>query len=178
MRIAIILLNWNGKKDTLECLHSLTHLTYQHYKVIVADNGSTDDSIQSISSLYPDVILIDNKKNLGFAEGNNRAITYALNNHFDGLLLLNNDTIVDPSLLDAFVSTAQKHPKAILGAKVYLYSQRDTLDHFGGSWNPHKAHFDLVGHRQQEDHTSWEHPFEIDYICGCALFLQRMPSKK
>lgn len=170
MHIAVILLNWNGKKDTLECLCSLKNLEYEHYTVIIADNGSTDGSLQAISFLYPNVTVIDNKKNLGFAEGNNRAISYALDRGFGALLLLNNDTVVDPLLLKAFMATLQEHPKAILGAKVYLYSQKETFDHFGGCWNLYKGQFDLVGHRKQEDHSSWETPFEIDYVCGCALF--------
>jgi GT2 family glycosyltransferase len=170
MHIAIILLNWNGKKDTIECLESLKGLTYKNYTVIIADNGSSDDSLTMLSSLYPQHLFLDNQANLGFAEGNNRAILYALEKGFDALLLLNNDTVVDPSFLTAFVDLAAKHPKSILGAKPYLYSTPTHFDHFGGYWNPEKGSFDLVGNRLQEDNLSFEAPFELDYVCGCALF--------
>lgn len=170
MHIAIIILNWNGKKDTLECLESLKHLDYTDYEIIVADNGSADGSIETLSSLYPTITILNNKSNLGFAEGNNKAIQYVLKKPFDALLLLNNDTIVDPSLLKSFVTLSEKHPKSILGAKVYLYSQRTCFDHFGGNWNLKKGQFDLVGHRKEEDKISFETPFTIDYVCGCTLF--------
>jgi len=101
MHIAIILLNWNGKSDTLECLASLESLDYSCYEIILADNGSSDGSLEEISITYPHVTLIDNKTNLGFAEGNNRAITYALTKGFDAIFLLNNDTVVDPHILQA-----------------------------------------------------------------------------
>ena len=170
MHIAIIILNWNRKKDTLDCLESLKLLDYTSYEIIVADNGSYDDSLEIFSSLYPNITLIDNKKNLGFAEGNNKAIDYVLQKSFDAVLLLNNDTIIDPSLLKEFVKLSEQHPKSILGAKVYLHSQRTIFDHFGGNWNLQKGQFDLVGNRVQDDNISWEIPFEIDYVCGCSLF--------
>lgn len=170
MHVAIIILNWNGKKDTLECLESLHQLDYKDYEIVVVDNGSTDGSLNVFSSLYPDIILLDNKENLGFAEGNNKALKYVLEKSFDAILLLNNDTIVHPSLLKEFVKLSEQYPKSILGSKAYLYSERNTFDHFGGNWNFHKGAFDLVGHREKEDNFSWESPFEIDYVCGCALF--------
>ena len=89
-KIAIILLNWNGKQDTLECLASLKKLTHPLFSIFLADNGSQDGSISSFKTLHPDITLVDNKMNLGFAEGNNKAIECALYQDFDYLLLLNN----------------------------------------------------------------------------------------
>lgn len=178
MRIAIILLNWNGITDTLECIESLKKLDYDSYHIIVADNGSSNDSVAILSKLHPDITLIENKKNLGFAEGNNRAIRYALEKGFDALLILNNDTIVDSRLLKAFSQTLLKNPQAILGAKVYLYAEQTTFDHFGGRWNAEKGEFDLVGHREQEDNITWETPFSVDYVCGCSLFASAEAFKK
>jgi len=170
MIIAVIVLNWNGKKDTLACIDSLQKQSYRPYEIIVVDNGSTDGSVQQIRSLYPSVTLLENQENLGFAGGNNRGITYALEKGFDAIVLLNNDTIVDPSFLHAFASTSQKHPHSLLGAKIYVHSNPNLFDHFGGNWNPAKGQFDLIGYHQQEDNISWEKPFPLDYICGCALF--------
>ena len=75
MKIALIILNWNGKKDTLECLDSIAKLEYKNFETILVDNGSTDDSV---ASFPPHITLLKNKENLGFAEGNNVGIRYAL----------------------------------------------------------------------------------------------------
>jgi len=170
MHIGVIILNWNGINDTLECIASLKALNYPSYKIIVVDNGSTDDSLLQLKTHHPDLTLIENKKNLGFAEGNNQGIMHAIEQGFEALLVLNNDTVVDPNLLNAFAEAHHTHPKAILGAKPYLYTQNTHFDHFGGNWNAKKGTFDLIGYRQQEDHLTWEKPFAVDYVCGCALF--------
>jgi GT2 family glycosyltransferase len=178
MHVAIILLNWNGKSDTLKCLESLDSLHYHSYEILVADNGSSDGSCEAILAAYPHVIWIDNQKNLGFAEGNNRAIAYALTKTFDALFILNNDTIVDPHILDALTMSSIKNPDTILGCRTYLYSQKTVLDHFGGVWNKQKAQFDLIGYRQLDEHFPYTHPIDLDYICGCALFVPTAVFKK
>lgn len=170
-QIAIILLNWNGKQDTLECLASLKKLTYPFHKIFIADNGSTDDSIESFSKNYPEIEIIDNKTNLGFAEGNNRAIQLALQKEFDYILLLNNDTIVDPFFLDAFLKLDALYPHHVLGGKIHLYSQPHLLDHLGGNWNLAKAEFNLIGYR--EEASLYSCPINVDYVTGCCLFASR-----
>ncbi|MBI2809665.1 MAG: glycosyltransferase family 2 protein [Candidatus Melainabacteria bacterium] len=172
-KIAIIILNWNGKADTLACLESLTHVTYPHFTTLLVDNGSTDDSIPSIRAHYPDLTILPTGSNLGFAEGNNFGIRAALQQAPDFILLLNNDTLVAPDFLDRFVETFQAHPEAgILGAKIFLYDLKTTLDHLGGMWNPRTGTFTFIGLREQEDGTRWQTPEEIDYVCGAALMFR------
>ncbi len=170
MHVAIILLNWNGKSDTLQCLESLQAITYRSYEIIVADNGSSDGCLESIARNYPHVTLIDNQKNLGFAEGNNRAITYALTKKFDSLFLLNNDTIVDPYILQALTTASTKNPDTIFGCRTYLYTQKTIFDHFGGVWNQQRAQFDLIGYRKHDEDFPLTQAIDLDYVCGCALF--------
>lgn len=170
-KVAIIILNWNGKKDTLACLQSVAAITYPHYETIVVDNGSTDGSLEAIQNAFKSIHLIANSENLGFAEGNNVGIRYALQNEADYILLLNNDTEVEPDLLDAFVQGFDKNPEAgILGAKILLFGQRDTMDHWGGHWNRQSAQFDLVGLRQKDGPSTSQN---IDYVCGAALIARR-----
>ena len=173
-KVAIIILNWNGKRDTLACLASLEKVAYKNVETIVVDNGSTDDSISAIEAAFPKIRLIKSKENLGFAGGNNLGIADALERRPDYLLLLNNDTEVDPQIINAFVCSMKEHPKTgILGAKIYLFDKRDQFDHFGGTWNSKKASFDLIGLRELEDHKSWNDPLLLEYACGCALFVKR-----
>ncbi len=171
-QIAIIILNWNGKKDTLACLESLQHVHYPHFLPIVVDNHSSDDSVSAIRCQYPHVTLIENKTNLGFAEGNNVGIRFALTTSAAFILLLNNDTLVAPNFLNAFIDHFDQHSEtAILGAKIYRQSAPDTLDHWGGCWNPHTARFDLIGLNEQEPLSP---PIHLDYICGAALMARRI----
>lgn len=173
-KISIIILNWNGKNDTLECLNSLRSLRYTNFETIIVDNGSSDDSVSEIKKTYPEVIILEQKENLGFAGGCNVGIKYALAHQAEGLCLLNNDTIVDPGFLNAFVERIDKEPAVgILGAKIYLYSDRERLDHIGGMWNKERAEFDFIGNRQLDQDLVWEENKEIDYVCGAAFYVKK-----
>jgi GT2 family glycosyltransferase len=173
-KIAIIVLNWNGLQDTLVCLESLEKLSYPNFEIIVVDNRSTDDSCSAIRERFPQHLLVENDQNRGFAGGNNIGMQKALERGADMLFLLNNDTIVAPDILERFVETFHAHPEAgILGAKIHLFDQKQTLDHFGGMWNRKTGTFEFVGLRQQEDEERWQTSLVLDYVCGAGLILKR-----
>lgn len=166
----MLILNWNGKIDTLACLSSLSGVAYP-FTILVVDNGSTDDSIQAISTQFPHITLIATQENLGFAEGNNVGIRYALEKGADFVFLLNNDTVVDPAIFAAFERAMIEDPSVgIWGAKNCLFNSPDTLDHLGGIWNRKKGNFDLVGYREEE--AKWVSAPELDYVCGCSLLIK------
>ena len=173
-RILIILLNWNGKRDTLECLSSLQKVSYRHFTPIVVDNGSTDDSVALIRTQFPTVPIFETKENLGFAGGNNVGISWALKKPYDWVLLLNNDTIVAPDFLDAFLQAAKERPQAkIFGAKIYRYDEPNRIDHLGGFWHPKIAEFSSPAKGKIDDGTSFEEGEKVDYVCGACLFMHR-----
>lgn len=179
MRVAVIVLNYNGKKDTLECLHSLKRAQqHSHFSIIVVDNGSKDESLKTLRETFPEELYIDNQKNLGYAEGNNRGIVYALESNFDAICLLNNDTVVDPLFMQELLSLHAKNDQAILGATPLLYKERDRLDHLGGVWNPSKALFDLVGSRKLLSDAPMDFEKKLDYVCGCCMFIPKAVFKK
>jgi GT2 family glycosyltransferase len=99
--------NWNGWKDTIECLDALRECTYPQLTVIVVDNGSSNDSVARIHAAYPDVIFLRSEKNLGFSGGNNLGIRYALAQDAAYLWLLNNDTKPAAEALSALVAKAE-----------------------------------------------------------------------
>ncbi len=171
-KIVILLLNWNGRADTLACLESLQHLSYSQKEVIVIDNGSTDGSVEAIEQRFPQHLLVQNKVNLGFAEGNNVGIHIALQRGAEYILLLNNDTLVAQDLLERFIEIFALYPKAgVLGAKIFLFDPPDTLDHLGGMWDKKTGTFTLVGLR--EKYPIKESPEELDYVCGTAFMIKR-----
>ncbi len=173
-KISIVLLNWNGKKDTLECLASLQKVDYPRFQAIVVDNGSTDDSIAAIRKEFPHVPILENKENLGFAGGNNPGIEWVLRHHAEWILLLNNDTVVSPDFLHGFMAAAKEQPKAkILGAKIFRYSDRERIDHCGGYWNPKIAEFESPAYGHLDDPYSFVEMKPADYVCGAALLMHR-----
>lgn len=173
-KVYIIILNWNGLRDTIECLESVKKIDYPNYEIIVVDNGSTDGSPEEIARLFPEITLIRNKENLGYAEGNNVGIRYALRNSTDYILLLNNDTIVDPKILKSFVEAADMYPEAgIFGAKIYYYSDPNRIWYAGGKWDENRLHFFHIGEGEQDNDDKYNRIRETDYVCGCALFFRK-----
>jgi GT2 family glycosyltransferase len=169
--VAIILLNWNGQADTRACLASLAQLTYPQYRVIVVDNGSSDDSVPALRRDFPTITVIANEANLGFAAGNNVGLAHALERGAEYVLLLNNDTVVDAHLLDAFVAASRQYPAAgALSAKIYYFGDPQVIWYAGAYWKPDKAEFAHVAGGSVDDGVSWEAITETAYACGCALF--------
>ncbi len=170
MSIAVVILNWNGKEDTLSCLKSLKESSYSPYLPIIVDNGSVDNSCLAISKAFPEAHLISTGKNLGYAEGNNVGIRYALQNNCNLILLLNNDTEVYPLFLEKLIKEMEVRPDiSILGARPLLFSSPDKLDHLGGKWNAEKGEFDLVGLHAPAGFVLKE---ELDYVCGCSILIR------
>lgn len=171
-KILIIVLNWNGKEDTLECLESVCKIVYPNFEVIVIDNGSSDDSVQAVRDSFPEVTVLETNENLGFAGGNNSGIRYALKNGADYIFLLNNDTIVDPHILNQFIKVSKTlGDQGILGAKIYYFSEPEKIWYAGAKWVKNYAKFIHVGHGCLDNGRSFTMISETDYACGCAFFV-------
>ena len=80
--VTVIVLNWNGKDLTLECLASLKKVNYSNYNILVVDNKSSDSSVESINKIYPDIPVLQLDNNYGYAGGNNRGFNFLNNNTF------------------------------------------------------------------------------------------------
>jgi len=173
-RTIIILLNWNGLSDTLECLASLQHLDYPNYKVIVVDNGSTDDSVGVIRKQFSDATLVENEENLGFTGGNNVGLRHALAQGADYALLLNNDTEVKPDFLRHLVTAAEADPAiGIAGPTIYYYEQPDLIWSAGGSIDWRRGQTQMVGLNAPDVGQFGAAPREVDFVTGCAMLVNR-----
>ena len=172
-KISIIVLNWNGKADTLACLESLASVRYGNFETILVDNGSSDDSVREIRTAHPQLTVLETGANLGFAEGNNVGIRHALANGADHVLLLNNDTVVDPGMLDGFLDALHVCPGAgILGARIYYHSEPQKIWYAGGYWDHDQMCFQQVGDGLM-DHAVYGEVSRTDFVVGCAMFIPR-----
>jgi len=120
MKLSIIVVNWNTKEVTLECIRSIyKHKPNFSFEVIVVDNGSTDDSVKEFDKLkylFKNLQIVKNKDNLGFAKANNIGITRSLGKY---KLLLNSDTIVTDKAFDELIKFADNKADAgLVGARL------------------------------------------------------------
>jgi GT2 family glycosyltransferase len=121
--VFIIVLNWNGKHHLQDCLDSLSSLDYPNYRILLVDNNSKDGSLSLATDKYPHVESIQNSDNLGFAEGNNVGIRYALSKRADYVVLLNNDTRVEPDFLQHLIQRGEaKNKTGVLGGTILMFS--------------------------------------------------------
>jgi len=172
-RVSIIVLNWNGLEDTIECLESLKKTDYPNYEVLVVDNASPGDDAEVLNAKYADYVhVIANDRNYGFSEGNNIGIRYALDKQSDYVFLLNNDTVVDPGFLSALVVVAEGENRAgILGGKIYYYSSPNRLQSVGGKIHWRLGLFrDYGGH---EDVGQYDRVAERDFVYATAMLIKR-----
>ncbi|MBI5020628.1 MAG: glycosyltransferase family 2 protein [Ignavibacteriales bacterium] len=171
--VYIIVLTWNGKADTLECLQSLQKLSYSNYKIIVVDNASTDSTAEEVRHLYPSVEVIRNSSNLRFAGGNNIGIKTALNNKADYILLLNNDTIVAENFLSHLVEAAESDERiGMTGPKIYYHSDPKRIWYAGGVidwWTGSTSHLGV----REIDIGQFEKIKTTDYVTGCSMLVKK-----
>ena len=133
-KVTTIILNWNGMRDTLECIESVRTLEYPDVRILVVDNGSTDGSPSIIRKKFPSVVLLENKKNLGFTGGNNLGMKKALEMGTDYLWLLNNDTVLEKDTLKHLVTMSQDSPEVGLASPVIYYHDSPDRVQFCGSY--------------------------------------------
>ncbi|MBL8157027.1 MAG: glycosyltransferase family 2 protein [Anaerolineae bacterium] len=172
--VSIIVLNYNGREDTLACLRSLEHLTYANVKVIVVDNASSDGSVEAIRAAHPRMTLIDTGANLGFTGGNNIGIRRALDEGADYVMLLNNDTVVAPDFVDLLVEAMQHDPTlGVVGPMIYYYSAPDTIWSAGGEIDWKQGTTRMIGLNEPDQSQFGLSPRLVDFISGCALMASR-----
>jgi len=173
-QVTIIVLNWNGLNDTLDCLESLGQLDYKNYKVVVVDNGSVDGSVPVIRERFPGVTIVENGENLGYAGGNNVGLRYAIVQGADYALLLNNDTVVDPAFLRILVDAVQAEPAVGIAGPTICYHERpDVIWSAGGAIDWQRGSTRMVGLDERDEGQFGAEPRTVDFVTGCAILVRR-----
>jgi hypothetical protein len=174
-----IVLSWNGRELTLDCVRSLLRQEYPRWVLVMVDNHSDDGSAAAVREGFGNAIdegrlvLIENDRNLGFAGGNNIGLRFAFDRGADYVLLLNNDTVVDKDLLRALVQSGEAHPDAgILGPKIFYFDPPDRLWFAGGRIALYRGTSWHIGIREK-DLGQYDRESECDYITGCAMMIKR-----
>lgn len=174
-KVAIVVLNWNGRDDTLACLASLSRLDYPDYEVVVVDNASGDDSVAAIRAAYPQVTLIETGDNLGYVGGNNFGLEQAKRMGADYALLLNNDTEVAPDFLSWLVEVAEADPMiGMVGPTIYYFDRPDVIWAAGGSIDWDWGDSRLIGMDEVDQGQLGMLPRPVDFVSGCAILI-KMP---
>jgi GT2 family glycosyltransferase len=165
-RVAVVVLNWNGWRNTTECLQTLRAVTYPNFRVIVVDNGSGAEDLVQLRQWARWIELVENGENRGFAGGNNVGIRHALQDqHTDYVLVLNNDTTVEPDFLHEIVETALRKQVDMVSPTILHYADRRTTDRLGIVLS--KA---LLGY----DMKQWEGNEPFCPSGCCALYSRRL----
>ena len=170
--IIIIILNTNRREDTLACLASLAQSDYGNYQIIVLDNASTDGSAEAIRAAYPEVTVVPLAENKGYAGNNNVGIAVALERGADWVLVLNEDTVLDPACLREMITAVLPHPDVgITGPMVYHFSEPTIIQSAGGAMN-RNLH---AWHRAENepDQGQFQEVEAVEWIHGCAIMVRR-----
>jgi GT2 family glycosyltransferase len=173
--VAIIVLTWNQRDLTLDCLASLAAMDYavDRLHIIVVDNGSKDSTATAVRESFPQVTVLENSNNLGFAEGNNVGIRRALEANPDYIMLLNNDTTVEPDMLQQLLRVIEPDSTVgIVGPKMLYFDRFDTIWCAGSmiNWNTGET---VRLQAEQPDQSAADAVRPVDFITACAILLRR-----
>jgi GT2 family glycosyltransferase len=170
--VTVVVLSWNGREDTLACLGSLAAATYPSLETLVVDNGSSDGSADAVASAFPDVVLIRLDANLGFAGGMNVGVAEALSRGAELVMLLNNDTVVEPGFLEPLVD-ALEPDEAVAAACSQIVFRDDpaTVWYAGASFRPGRGHHGANRGYGGPRFSATTPPFVTDRACGGAMLV-------
>ena len=170
--VYIILVNYNGYEDTVECVKSLIQMDYEDYQILIVDNGSSDDSLKKLKSIENDkTIVIDAHGNLGFSGGNNTGINYAIEHGGEYVLLLNNDTVVCENFLSELVRTAKEYDnQAVVTSKILYEYDKSTLWYAGGEFNAITSRTSSVGIHER-DVGQYDISQTVSFVSGCCMLI-------
>ena len=170
--VFIILVNYNGEADTIECVHSLNGIVYENYRIVLVDNGSTVPISEVGKSFFEkNCHVIYHDRNSGFAGGNNIGIQYAIQEGAEFVLLLNNDTIVEPDFLNVLLEQYEKNKEVgALGGRINYYHDRDIIWYGGGffgtedGWGHHERHGEICNARTGIVR-------DVTFLTGCLMLI-------
>ena len=169
--IKILILNWNGSEFTNQCLASIEKLSYDNYSTMVIDNGSIDDSITNIHTNYPSVDVLALDQNYGFASAYNLAFKHLENTGSELILILNNDTTVEPDLLDQLMCGVYLYgPEHLFCPIIHYLDSPNKIWYAGGKVDLPLGQLAHAGLRQ-ENKGQFSEICHTGFVTGCCILV-------
>ncbi len=166
--ISVVVLNWNGRRVLKDCLASLRTQTYAPLEIVLVDNGSTDGSLERVKEEFPEVRIVENRKNLGYGAGNNAGILASKGEY---IMILNNDTRLDPRCVEELRKSIEKNRRlGACAAKILLGNERRLIDAAGIVVGMDGV---SIGRGRLEPEDRYEREEEVFFASGCACLLRR-----
>jgi GT2 family glycosyltransferase len=169
-RVGVVVLNWNGREHLGPCLDSLLRSDHPDFVVVVVDNGSRDGSVEYLRE-RGDVELVALEENRRFSGGNNAGAQRAIEMGADVLLILNNDTTIDPGALSALSDAVAGEGFGLAAPRIVFADDPGRIWYGGGSFSPWTGY---VGHRaiRRPVDAGADAAGETDWVTGCALAIR------
>jgi GT2 family glycosyltransferase len=172
--VAVVVLGWNRRDDTLDCLRSLARVRWERLSVVVVDNGSTDGTVAAVRAAFPEVEVIRSEENVGFSDGNNIGIRASLEAGADYVMLLNNDTLVDEGVIEALVGEAERRPDVgALCPLIHYVDPPDRIWYAGARFDPRAVHNGRHTGYGERDVGQYHAVREIGRATGAAMLVPR-----
>jgi hypothetical protein len=170
--VAIIIVNYNGLDDTVECLKSLRLSTFQKFRVIVVDNASRENPLPVLESDFPEACCFRCEINQGFTGGNNLGLAIACEMETKYIFYLNNDTVVTSDTLARLVGYMENHPEVgIAGPLTYYYDEPDVVCFSGGHINRNTGRISFIGKGARLPEAP-EKVIFCNFVEGAAIFIR------
>ena len=132
-KIKILILNWNGKNDTIQCLESIEKQLNLNQSILLIDNGSTDGSVSKISKLFPNIEILQLRNNFGFSGGMNKGLNHLKKDKPDFVIFMNNDIVASDSFLEKLLNGINQYGKNnILSSLICYHSDKNKIWYGGG----------------------------------------------
>jgi len=168
-KVCIVIVNYNGAKYQNDCIRTLYQMTYTDFDIVIIDSGSHDNSIELVKKEFPEVIVLEQKDNVGVAAGNNIGIKYGIDNGAEYTLLLNNDTEVDKQMLERLIENADE--RTITVPKIYYYEPSNVLWYAGGDFVFEKGTVNHVG-CDEIDKGQYNKKKYVEYSPTCCMLIK------
>lgn len=173
-KVGIVLVNYNGKIYNENCIESIKKSTHENYNIYVVDNDSKDNSVALLQEKFKDELtIIRNCENLGFSVANNIAIKRALEEECSYILLINNDTIVEESMIQKMLETALINSESIVCPKIYYYDDKKIIWSAGGTINWYKGLPVQYGIDEKEE-NQYSTTKKIEFATGCCILIPKI----
>jgi len=179
--VLIVIINWDGMDDLLECLTSIRKLNYPktYYKILVIDNGSNDDSRTAVSRFFPEVCLLENAKNFGYVKAVNQGIAYGLNMEVDYIWIFNNDVLIEENSLKRLTEIGQQDENiGVIAPVIYSYANRGKIDNAGYKINFWTGKLKKLKYGIDIFENCQDKIADVDSIMGCSNLIKTRVFRK